>query len=44
MQVGFNLSNRVTDTLESSSIRMYSELHAGLYTQRIGQDAALIQW
>jgi hypothetical protein len=32
------------DTLESSSILIYSELHAGLYTQRIGQDAAFIKW
>jgi hypothetical protein len=32
------------DTLESSSILIYSELHAGLYTQRIWQDAALIKW
>ncbi len=32
------------DTLESSSILIYSELHAGLFTQRIGRDAALIKW
>ncbi len=32
------------DTLESSSILICSELHSGLYTQRIGRDAALIKW
>jgi hypothetical protein len=34
--IGFNLSNRVVDTLESSSILIYSELHMGLYTQNWG--------
>ncbi len=32
------------DTLESSSILIYSELQAGLYIQWIGLDAALIKW
>ncbi len=32
------------DTLESTSILIYSELHAGLYTQWIWLDAALIKW
>jgi len=33
MQLGFNLSNRVTDTLESSSILIYFETHMGSFTQ-----------
>ncbi len=32
VQLGFNLSNGVTDTLDSSSILMYSKLHMSLYT------------
>ncbi len=31
------------DTLESSSILIYSELHASLYTKIIGRDDALIK-
>ncbi len=31
-----------SDTLQSSSMLIYSALHPGLYTQRIGRDAALI--
>ncbi len=42
--LGFNLSNGVTDTLESSSMLIYSELHMGLYTQRMPLDAVLIKW
>ncbi len=42
-QLGFNLSNEVTDTLESSSILIYSKLHVGLYTQVIWRDAMLIK-
>ncbi len=37
MQLGYNLSNGVTDTLESSSILIYFETHVGLYTQEGGQ-------
>jgi hypothetical protein len=33
VQLGFNLSNGVTDTLESSSILIYLKTHMGLYTQ-----------
>ncbi len=43
MQLGFNLSNGVTDTLESSSILIYSKLHVRVYTQRILWDATLIK-
>jgi hypothetical protein len=38
--MGFN----ETDTLESSSILIYSKLQAGLYSQWIRLDAALIKW
>jgi hypothetical protein len=38
----FNLSNRVTDLLESSSVLIYFKLHIGLYTQVIWRDAVLI--
>ncbi len=31
------------NTLESSSILIYSELHIGLYTQRLGLDATFIK-
>ncbi len=41
--IGFNLSNRVTNTIESSSVLIYSELHTGLYTQEMGLDAVLIK-
>ncbi len=37
MQLGFNLSNRVSDTLESSSILIYFRKHMGLYTQNVGR-------
>ncbi len=43
VQLGFNLSNGVTDTLESSSILIYLKLHMGLYTQMIWWDATLIK-
>jgi hypothetical protein len=36
MQLGFNLSNGVTDTLDSS-ILIYKEMHKGLYTQRVAK-------
>jgi hypothetical protein len=32
MQFRFNLSNGVTDTLESSSILIYLETHKGIYS------------
>jgi hypothetical protein len=32
------------DTLESSSMLIYSELQAGLYTRWIWPEAALIKW
>ncbi len=37
MQLGFNLSNGVTDTLESSSILMYFSKHMDLYTWNVGR-------
>ncbi len=37
MQLAFNLSNRVTDTLESSKILIYSEKHVSLNTQSLGK-------
>ncbi len=37
VQLAFNLSNRVIDTLESSSILIYSKSHMGLYTQMVGK-------
>jgi hypothetical protein len=40
VQLGFNLSNGVTDTLESSSILIYSLTHEFIYTNG-RQDAAL---
>ena len=43
VQLGFNLSNRVTDTLESSSTLIYLKLHTGLYTQLIWQSTVLIK-
>jgi hypothetical protein len=33
VQLGYNLSKGVTDTLESSAILIYLESHMGLYTQ-----------
>jgi len=38
------LSNGITDTLESSSVLIYSYLYTGLYTQKMGLDAILIKW
>ncbi len=35
--LSFNLDNRVTDTLESSSLQIYSRKHIKLYTQNIGR-------
>jgi hypothetical protein len=32
VQLGFNLSNGVTDTLESSSVLIYLQTHMGLYS------------
>jgi hypothetical protein len=37
VQLGFNLSNGVTDTLESSTILIYSDKHMSLYTQSLGR-------
>jgi hypothetical protein len=42
--LGFNLSNGVTDALESSSILIYSELHTGFIFAQMGLDAVLIKW
>jgi hypothetical protein len=36
MQLGFNLTNGVTDTLESSSILIYSETRKSIYTWKGG--------
>jgi len=36
VQLGFNLSNRVTDTLESSTILIYMETRMSLYAQKCG--------
>ncbi len=35
MQLTFNLSNAVTDTLESSTILIYSAEHMSLYTKSL---------
>ena len=43
MQWGFNLSNRVTDTLESSSILIYLVQANSICTQNVQQEAALIK-
>jgi hypothetical protein len=32
-----NLTNRITDTLESSSILIYSKEYMSLYTQSLGR-------
>jgi hypothetical protein len=37
VQLGFNFSNRVTDTLESSSILIYFSKHMSLYTRSVGR-------
>jgi hypothetical protein len=41
LQLGFSMN---LDTLESSSILIYSELHAGFYTEWFGLDTALFKW
>jgi len=43
MQLDFNLSNRVTDTLESSSIVIYFETRKRIYTQQNGSMLHLIK-
>jgi len=42
VQLGFNLSNGETDTLESSSLLIILETHMGLH--KMGLDAVLIKW
>jgi hypothetical protein len=37
LRLGFNLSNVVTDTLESSTILIYSKSHTGLHTKMVGK-------
>ncbi len=37
VQLAFNLSNGVTDTLESRTILIYLETHVGLYTQNMAR-------
>ncbi len=44
MQLGFNLSNGVTNTLESSSILIYLEICKSIYTQQSGEMPYLIKW
>jgi hypothetical protein len=44
MQFGFNLSNRVTDTLESSLLLIYLETFKSLYTQKCSDMPYLIKW
>jgi hypothetical protein len=44
MQLGFNLSNGVTDTLESSSILIYLDTRKIIYTQKSGEMPYLIKW
>ncbi len=41
--IGFNLSNGVTDTLESSTILIYSDKHMSLYTLSLGRIPSLIK-
>jgi hypothetical protein len=36
MQWGFNLSNGVTDTLESNTILIYLIQEQGIYTKKVG--------
>ncbi len=43
MQLGFNLSNGVTDTLETSTILIYSDEYMSLYTQRYRHDVEMIK-
>jgi len=42
--IGCNLSNRVTDTLESSTILIYLETNMSLYKQKCGEMSYLIKW
>jgi hypothetical protein len=44
MQLDFNLSNGVTDTLESSRILIYSDKHMSIYTLSFRQDTKMIIW
>jgi hypothetical protein len=37
MKLAFNLSNGLTDTLESNSILIYFEAHMDLYTQKVAR-------
>jgi hypothetical protein len=37
MKLGFNLSNGITNTLESSTILIYLETRMSLYIQRCGE-------
>ncbi len=41
--MGFNLSNLVTDTFESSSIQIYLETRKSIYTQQWGEMPFLIK-
>jgi hypothetical protein len=43
VQLGFNLSNGVTETLEFSSIMMDLETHKSFYTQQGGEISYLIK-
>ncbi len=42
MQLAFNLSNGVTDTLESSTILLNPRKHMGLYTQNVDRTPHLL--
>jgi hypothetical protein len=45
VQLGLNLShNGVTDTLESSTILIYSDEHMSLCTQSFRQNAKMSKW
>jgi hypothetical protein len=44
VQLCFNLSNGVTDTLESSTKLIYLETHKSIYTQQSGKMPYLIKW
>ncbi len=37
VKLAYNLSNGLTDTLESNSILIYFEAHIGLYTQKVAR-------
>jgi len=41
VQLGFNLSDGVTDRLESSSILIYLQTHTLVYIHKMGLDAIL---